>query len=356
MKAPANQYKPDYAVPPGRVLEERLEAHGVSQAEFARRCGMSPKLISKIITGDAPITPEDASQFEQVLGVDAAIWTGMEADYRLHREREAGNKWAARFPVQELVKRGAFPKPNSVEERVQRLLEFFGVGSAQAWETRQMRVAYRHSPSFKSDRHAVATWLRLGEIEADKMACSDYNESGFKRALDQIRTLTANPTAETLHEAAVLCRGAGVALTITKPLPKTALSGAARWLTLTPRKPAIHLSARHMSDDHLWFSLFHEAAHVILHSKRAAYIDEPGGEITPDDAEADEWAADFLIPAKDWRRFVASGALDAGSVRRFANEQRIAPGIIIGRLQHEGILPWSRLNQLKVKLRWAEDA
>ena len=354
MKAPANQYKPDYGVPPGWVLAERLEAHGVSEAEFARRCGKSPELISRIIAGDAPVEPDAAAQFERALGVDARIWLGMEADYRLHLEREAGNEWAARFPVQELVKRGAFPKPNSVEERVQRLLEFFDIGSAQAWETRQMRVAYRHSPSFQSDRHAVAAWLRLGEIEADKMERSDYNKPEFKRALARIRTSTANPTAETLHEAVRLCRQAGVALTITKPLPKTALSGAARWLT--QRKPAIHLSARHMRDDHLWFSLFHEAAHIILHSKGAAYIDEPNGEMTPDDAEADEWAADFLIPAQDWRRFAASGAFDAGSARRFADEQRIAPGIVVGRLQHEGLLPWDRLNKLKVKLRWAEDA
>ena len=27
-----NPYSPDYAVPPGWVLEERLEAHGISQA------------------------------------------------------------------------------------------------------------------------------------------------------------------------------------------------------------------------------------------------------------------------------------------------------------------------------------
>lgn len=361
MKAPAKQYKPDYAAPPGWALAERLEAQQVSQAEFARRCGRSPKLISQIIAGDAPIEPGAAIQFERALGVDAAIWLGMESDYRLHLEREAEKRrsaelgeWAARFPVQELVKRGAIPKPNSVEERVQRLLEFFGVGSAQAWETRQMRVAYRHSPSFQSDIAAVATWLRLGEIEAEGMACSGYNEPEFKRALAQIRTLTAHPTDETLQEASRLCCGAGVALTFTKPLPKVRLSGAARWLT--PRKPAIHLSARHMSDDHLWFSLFHEAAHVILHSKKAAYIHEPNGETTPDDAEADEWAADFLVPAQEWRRFVAAGAFDIESARRFADEQRIAPGIVAGRLQYEGRAPWSRLNELKVKLRWAEDA
>ena len=63
------------------MLEERLEAQGVSQAEFARRCGRSAKLISEIIAGKAPIEPETAVQFERVLGVDANIWLGIEKDY-----------------------------------------------------------------------------------------------------------------------------------------------------------------------------------------------------------------------------------------------------------------------------------
>lgn len=87
--ATTGQYRPNYAVPPGGVLEERLEVEGISQAEFARRCGRSPKLISEIIAGKAPVEPATARQFEKVLGVAAGIWLGIESDYRLHMAREA---------------------------------------------------------------------------------------------------------------------------------------------------------------------------------------------------------------------------------------------------------------------------
>ena len=87
--AAIDEYRPDYAVPPGLVLEERLRTHGISQAEFARRCGRSAKLISEIIAGKAPISPRTAVQFERVLGVDADIWLGIEKDYRLHQARAA---------------------------------------------------------------------------------------------------------------------------------------------------------------------------------------------------------------------------------------------------------------------------
>ena len=84
-----NEYRPDYAVPPGWILAERLEAQGISHAEFARRCDRSAKLISEIISGKAPIEPETALRFERVLGVSVDIWLGIEKDYQLHQIREA---------------------------------------------------------------------------------------------------------------------------------------------------------------------------------------------------------------------------------------------------------------------------
>ena len=83
------RYEPDYAVPPGWILEEHLEARGLSQAAFARRCGRSPKLIGEIVAGKAPIEPETALRFEKALGLDAGIWLGIESNYRLHMARKA---------------------------------------------------------------------------------------------------------------------------------------------------------------------------------------------------------------------------------------------------------------------------
>ena len=80
------EYQPDYAVPPGFVLDEHLAAHGFSHAEFARRCGRSAKLISEIVAGKAAVEPATALQFEEVLGMDAGIWLGIEANYRLHEK------------------------------------------------------------------------------------------------------------------------------------------------------------------------------------------------------------------------------------------------------------------------------
>ena len=359
MATATNQFSPDYAVPPGWVLEERLEVEGISHAEFARRCGRSPKLISEIISGKAPLEPGTALQFEKVLGVDASIWLGIESEYQLHRAREAeaqnaaaSAEWVKAFPVRDLVKRGCFQRPDSDIDAVSKLLAFFRVGSVNAWTARYglANVAYRHSPKFKSNEVALATWLRLGEIEAERQACAEYSESRLRHATREIRGLTRVPVEEALQQTGRLCNEAGVALALVPPLPKTALSGAARWLS--PRRAVIQLSARHKSDDHLWFTFFHEAAHILLHSKKRVFVDEVNGEDAGLEAEANEWASNILIPKPAWEQFVATSPRSANVVKAFAEEQGIAPGIVVGMLQHKGFLPWTHLNGLKVRLAW----
>ena len=142
----------------------------------------------------------------------------------------------------------------------------------------------------------------------------------------------------------------GVALTLVKPLPKTALSGAAWWLS--SKKAVIQLSARHKMDDHLWFSLFHEAAHLLLHSKKTIFTDSRNGESTDIEVEADIWASNKLIPRSSWNRFIATSLFNEAAIQSFAGEQGIAPGIVVGALQHEGHIPWSHMNGLKVRLEW----
>ena len=109
-----NRYEPNYAVPPGWVLAEYLEVRGTSQTEFARLCGRSRKSINEIVAGKAALQPKAALQFERVLGLDARIWMGMEADYRLHKARVAEAEelaaavvWAKKFPRQELAKQNS---------------------------------------------------------------------------------------------------------------------------------------------------------------------------------------------------------------------------------------------------------
>jgi HTH-type transcriptional regulator/antitoxin HigA len=117
-------FTPDYAIHPGMLLEQELEHRQLSQADFARRIGRTPKLVSEIISGKNPVEPETAIQFERVLGIGADIWLRMESHFRLHEARQAekerlaaSERWLREFPVKQLMDWGIIRKSGTTEQR-----------------------------------------------------------------------------------------------------------------------------------------------------------------------------------------------------------------------------------------------
>lgn len=357
-------FRPDYAIPPGEILEETLEARGLTKAEFAERCGRPAKTISEIIAGKAAITPETAIQFERVLGVAARLWTNLEVQYRLRLAESAESEklashqeWAKRFPIAAMAKFGLIRLPSDAGLLVKELLDFLGIGGVEAWSKRfeQYATSYRGSLSFKSAPESLAAWLRWGDQIAETADAAPFDAERFRAALVEIRSLTRDQVDAWRPRLVELCRTCGVIVVFVPELPKTHISGAARWVSKD--RALIQLSLRHKTDDHLWFTFFHEAAHILLHGKRDVFIDE-GMDGPVDDVkenEADRFASDHLIPAAAWRQFVASGRFSPRAVWGFARAQGIAPGIVVGRLQRDKLIPFNRLNVLKQRYEWTSE-
>ncbi len=244
-------------------------------------------------------------------------------------------------------------------DQLRSVLNFFGVASPEQWHEfwSNVYVDFRKSNAFQSDPGAVTAWLRRGEIEAAEIKCAVYNVSKFKEILPQIRALTLEPPQVFQPEVVRLCAEAGVAVVFVPQLPKTRTCGATRWLN--PNKALIQLSLRHKTDDHLWFAFFHEAGHIVLHGKRDIFLEEKGSH-NPDsqnkEEEANEFAAEILISPTDWKRFLASGRnFSKERIQKFAMEIGIAPGIVVGRLQHDGVLANTHCNDLKRRFEWADN-
>jgi HTH-type transcriptional regulator/antitoxin HigA len=84
------------------------------------------------------------------------------------------------------------------------------------------------------------------------------------------------------------------------------------------------------SDDQLWFTLFHELGHVLLHGDKDLYLN---GEQTAAAAEANTYASDVLIPPAFEDRLPRTR--DIAAVRQLADGLGIAPSIVLGRVQRE---------------------
>ena len=133
-------------------------------------------------------------------------------------------------------------------------------------------------------------------------------------------------------------------------IPRAPLSGAARWLYSD--RPLVQISLRYGTDDQIWFSIFHEADHVLEHSRRLVFIDTGDDNTDEMEAHANAFARDWLVPSDPYEAFVAAGKFDPDAVRAFAKQMELPPGIVVGLLQHDGHIPPSRLNSLKRPVRW----
>ena len=355
------KYKPDFVTPPGETLEEILETIGMSQVDLARRMGRPIKTINEIIKGKTGITPETALQLELVLDTPASFWINREKRYResLARGEERSQleehiKWLENFPIKEMIRYHWIERQSDTVDQLRELLNFFGVVSPPQWEEMWCRpeAAFRTSPAFEADPFAVAAWLRAGELEAKDVDCDTYDKKEFTDSLSQIRKLTNQEPEHFVPMITKLCAKAGVATVFIRELPKSRASGATRWLN--PNKALIQLSLRYKTNDHLWFTFFHEAGHILLHGKREFFL-EGETEGTEKEKQADDFARDLLIPPAEYRNFEPSyDNFSYQDVEAFAQRVGVAPGIVVGRLQHDEKIPPSHLNKLKQRLIWAE--
>jgi HTH-type transcriptional regulator / antitoxin HigA len=359
-----NEYTPERASPPGETLAEILDDRGMSQAELAERMGRPKKTINEIIQAKAALTSETALQLERVLGVPASFWSNLERNYRdsLARQAERDSlrkyvNWPASFPLLEMRKYGWIERRVGSADLVRSLLDFFGVSTFDQWEARYARVAaaYRRPTKFEPDPFALAAWLREGEREAQRLSCEPFDAEQFTAGLHSARALTLEAEPRVfISRLQQIGQRAGVAIVFVRELSGSRACGATRWLG--PQKALIQLSLRYRSNDHLWFTFFHEAGHVVKHGKRDVFLEAAkGGMATPEvEKEADAFAANFLIPPEAFRRLTTLAPYSEARVRDFATEIGIAPGIVVGRLQHEELLPFTHLNALKIRYAWAE--
>lgn len=356
---PATKYRPTRVSPPGETLNELLEERGISQKELSLKLGRSDKNLSQIVNGKAPITPELAQDLETVLGTPAKFWNAREAIYRewLVRQNQPEPtpddlEWAKSFPYARMAAFGWVESVTAPREKFANLLRFFGVVDRAAYAAWQASLSpqYRRSASARGKEDLVATWLRQGEIEAAGVETRPYSEEAFWHAVMAARRLTRNDPRDFEQELRKLFADAGVALLLVKELPSMGVSGATRWIG---PKAVIQITLLYKTNDHFWFTIFHESCHILKHQKRAVFLESKGNE-SVEESEANEFAANVLIPPRDYRAFLAKGAFSVATVEAFANEIGICPGVVVGRLQREGYIHYSQLNSLKSKFEWVK--
>ena len=325
---------------PVEAIEFRMEQEGLSPRDLIPFIGSGAR-VSEVLSGKRAITMPMARALRRHLGIPADV---------LLRDSEAtvddplaGLEWS-RFPLKEMAKRKWIPDLPDLAQQAKELVGDL-IERAGGWQVAGAAM-YRKNDHLranaKTDPYALKAWcwqvLATANLNPPAMAY----EPGTVTLdfLTQVARLSASEQGPRLaHE---FLAEHGIPLVTERHLPRTYLDGAA--LRLGDGRPLIGLTLRHDRIDSFWFCLLHELAHVGRHMDQDsgdAFVDDLSLSTAardredPRETQADEWAAEALIPRDAWETSTARDDPTPMAVMHLAHLLGVHPATVAGRVRHE---------------------
>ena len=352
---------PDWASPPGHTIISILEERELTVEQFADQIGRSAAIAQKILDGTQSIDAEVARALAISLGASENFWIAREHDYRASVSPPDNvsvvslSDLIGKLPVSDMRKFGWIKQKVNREEQIAECLSFFGVSSLAQWQGRYenafQHAAYRRSTAYASCEVATTAWLRQGEIETQNDVVASWSPEVLEAQIQHFRRLTwYKSPALFLPKLKEVFAKAGVKFAVIRAPKGCAASGAVR--ILADATPHVQLSFRYLSDDQFWFSLLHEVAHLLLHYDKMPILENP--DLTEDESEreANEFASNAVVPMEHREELLTLGS-SRFPIIEFAKKIGIAPGLIVGQLQHEGIIRFNQMQHLKRRFYWS---
>lgn len=339
-----------------------LEQRGHSVRSFAEAANRGVREVSRLLYGIEELNEGWACDLASILGSTPGFWMRREAQYRADlgrlSTRAQGNEaseWLKEVPLKEMARFGWIKSNNTEQDKLAEALAFFGVGSVKAWNHHYGRklasAAFRSSTAFETRMAALAAWLRHGEISATEIDCNPWDAILFRQTLDETKTLTRIGDPQIfipkLVEAFSMC---GVAVVVARAPTGCRASGATRFLT--PNKAVMLLSFRYLTDDQFWFTVFHEAGHLLLHAHNELFLEGIDTNHPEAETEANEFSKNILFTQTGFSA-LQTIPLNQFSITRLAKKLNICPGLVVGQLQDMKRIPYKHFNYLKTRYSWS---
>jgi HTH-type transcriptional regulator / antitoxin HigA len=356
----APDFTPRWASRPGDTIRDIIAERKLTVDEFASLTRLSQTRTERLLDGAEPITLDLARRLADSLGASPSFWMARDGQFRDDANLVAADQWAETLPVLDMIAFGWIERPASWPDRVTECLAYFGVSDKASWDRKYgaelASAKYRTSQAFGLNPSKIAVWLRAAERAAEDALVGTWSPDRLIDSFDAIRRLTWRRDPQTfLPELSATVADAGVIVSLIRAPHGCPVSGAARVLDSGARQ--VVLSGRFLSDDHLWFTFFHETAHLLLHSTNGPFVDQID-QATPtavdgDEAEADDFASRTLVPANLIEEASDKRALTARRIVSLARQAGVSPGVLVGQLQHVGKIGFgSGYNRLKRRYKW----
>jgi HTH-type transcriptional regulator/antitoxin HigA len=324
---------------PLEAIKFRMDQLGLTQQDMVPYIGTKSK-VSEVLNGKRPLSLTMMRSLNKYLSISAEVLLN-EPGARFPDGMQ-NLEWD-KFPVVEMAKRCWVPNVKDPKENAEELMRKLiiqagGVETVPFALFRQGKSARYNS---KMDTYALMAWcIRVLALARENPLKNKYKKGSLKPStLQEIARLSYFENGPLL--AKEYLEKQGIYLIVVPHLPKTYLDGAA--ILMPDGTPVIGLTLRHDRIDNFWFCLLHELAHVAKHLTESDRIIIDDLDLRRHDAEsedknekeADEMTRDGLIPKKVWERNPIKGKVTAAKVYTLAEQLKIHPAIIAGRVRYE---------------------
>ena len=306
------------------AIKFRMEQQDLAPRDLIPYIGSRSK-VSEILSGKRPLTLSMVRSLHERLHIPAKALIHQAELLEAETEQPSWD----RFPVRQMRERGW------IKGTLKSLQEFFSQLPSEIEADVLCRQSLHIRSARKMDAYALRAWTARIIIESKEIKLPRFKKGSvtadFMRQVAQLSLPPHGPRA-----ARDLLFEHGIPLIIEPHLPHTYLDGAA--ILLIKDRPIIGMTLRYDRLDNFWFTLLHELAHVALHfdSPDRQFIDDLDVEAKndPKEREADEFAGETLIPRASWTRSPASKLRSPAAAAHLAQELRIHPAIVAGRMRH----------------------
>jgi len=321
------------------AIKFRMEQLGLNQQGLVPFIGSRSK-VSEVLNRKKSLTLAMMRALHNGLGISADVLLSAHgADF----PAEIPDVDWTRFPVFEMAKRCWLSKVDDLNEKAEELMRELieRAGGFQAVSAALFRKGVTSRYNAKTDSYALTAWcLRVLSLAREDTLDHKYKAGTLNAAaLRDIARLSYFNNGPLLVKEYL--NKQGIHLVVVPHLPRTYLDGAA--MIMTDGTPVVGLTLRYDRIDNFWFCLLHELAHVAKHLSNPGMIfiddfDLRGHETELTDTkekQADKIAAAALIPKKIWEQNPIQGKATGQKIQALAEELKIHPAIIAGRIRFE---------------------
>jgi len=355
-----NEYKDIVAFHPGYYIADIIEDMEISQAEFATRMGTSTKTLSQLINGKSNISNDLAKKLSVMLGTSVEVWLNLQNTYdqklieiQMAKDIDSQAELAKEIDYKYFVDVVGLETAKSINDKVNNLCKFFMVSNLRIMLQQDFLVNFRTSASCNNEKNIINSkaWIQTAINISKNIDTKPYNAAMLKEYLPELRSMTVKKPEEFLPRMREIFSDCGIAFVLLPHLKNSGVNGAVKWVT--EDRVVLAMNNRGLDADKFWFSLFHEIKHVLQQKIKTVFISSTVEEMKDFnnnlEIEADRFAMDYLIPPKDYEKLNPTRYTSDNDIKEFAKEIGIHPGIVAGRLQHEGIIAQNRCSKLKEK-------